>query len=42
MTQVIEELIDSLPTPDIDKNSTALQSVLPAVKSNCTRSVPEG
>jgi hypothetical protein len=34
MTQVIEELVDSLPTPDIDKNSTALQSVLPAVKSN--------
>jgi hypothetical protein len=34
MTQIVEELIDSLPTPDIDKNSTALQSVLPAVKNN--------
>ena len=34
MTQVIEELIDSLPTPDIDKNSTALQSVLPQAKND--------
>lgn len=34
MTQIIEELIDSLPTPKIDKNSTALQSVLPAAKND--------
>jgi hypothetical protein len=34
MTQLFEEFVDSLPTPDIDKNSTALQSVLPTVKSN--------
>jgi hypothetical protein len=29
MTQVLEELIDSLPSPEFDKNSTAIQSVLP-------------
>ena len=34
MTQVVEELIDSLPAPEIDKNSTVLQSVLPAVKND--------
>ncbi len=34
MTQIVEELIDSLPVPEIDKNSTALQSVLPAVKND--------
>jgi hypothetical protein len=34
MTQVIEELIDSLPTPLIDKNLTALQSVLPGAKND--------
>jgi hypothetical protein len=32
MTQVLEEFIDSLPNPEIDKNSTAIQSVSPAVK----------
>jgi hypothetical protein len=34
MTQVVEELIDSLPTPEIDKNSTALQSLLPVAKND--------
>lgn len=34
MTQLFEEFVDSLPSPEIDKNSTALQSVLPAGKSN--------
>jgi hypothetical protein len=34
MTQLFEEFVDSLPTPEIDKNSTTLQSVLPRVKNN--------
>jgi hypothetical protein len=32
MTQVLEEFIDSLPNPEIDKNSTTIQSISPAVK----------
>ncbi len=31
MTQVMEELIDSLEIPEIDKNSTTLFSVKPTV-----------
>jgi hypothetical protein len=31
MTHVIEDLIDSLKIPDVDKNSTASQPVKPAV-----------
>jgi hypothetical protein len=34
MTQLFEEFVDSLPNPEIDKNSTTLQSVLPAGKNN--------
>jgi hypothetical protein len=34
MTAIVEDLIDSLPSPNIDKNSTALQSVLPTAKNN--------
>ncbi len=34
MTQLFEEFIDSLPSPDIDKNSTTLQSVLPTAKNH--------
>jgi hypothetical protein len=34
MTQLFDEFVDSLPTPEIDQNSTTLQSVLPRVKNN--------
>ena len=34
MTAIVEDLIDSLPSPNIDKSSTALQSVLPTAKND--------